>query len=601
MSAVSAVAPAAEPVYNTPFLTDAQLVAGSSMTANEIRAFLASRNSYFRQSVADVDGVVFDPAAVIAEAAQQYTISPKVLLATLQKEHSGVTRTTRPTESQMAFLMGCRTPTTARAQLACAAERFRFYHDGLINNGATVSGWRVGVAKMTQDGVIVTPATRAVAGQFTYTPYAGVQWGGNRATVGGVYIFYNAWNVFGFFDSTRPTASATAPGFLADGRASHTFTVTFADDAGVDVSDITSNHAAVRVTGPNGFSRLATFVSLDSSADGSPRQATYRVTGPGAGSTWDAADAGTYTVSMAEAQVSDVNNNFVAAGAVGTFRVRAPATVIARRVFYNNSVFDGYDPAANVSDDGAIAPDKSGLRPGHPASFGHVTSYTKGINGVVIDVAGLPTGAALTSEDFTFRSGTTPDPNTWAAGPAPSSVAVRRGAGAGQSDRVTLTWSDYNPVNASPVAQAVANGWLQVTLKAGANTDLLGPDVFYFGNLIGEAGDPFSPLRVTASDFNATRSALFTRAAPPDRHDFDRSGLVSAADVLTARRHLAAALAPLTAPAAAAAVATPFSTANRLRIAAGRYRPLRLTEREYHPVGPPRDEGRVPDLATGSR
>ena len=189
-AATSAVAVAAEtPAYNTPFLTDAQLEQHGAMTAAEVRAFLASRGSYFRQTIPDSDGVLFDPATVIASAAAQYRINPKVLLATLQKEHSGVTRTTRPSESQMAFLMGCRTPTTARQQLACAAERFRSYHDSLANTGSTVSGWRVGVAKTTQDGVTVTPATRAVAGQFTYTPYAGVQWGGNRAGVGGVYLF----------------------------------------------------------------------------------------------------------------------------------------------------------------------------------------------------------------------------------------------------------------------------------------------------------------------------------------------------------------------------------------------------------------------------
>ena len=71
------------------------------------------------------------------------------------------------------------------------------------------------------------------------------------------------------------------------------------------------------------------------------------------------------------------------------------STVSSRELFYNNSSFDGKDPAANASDDAAIAqnPDgsaKQALLPGQTASFANYTSYNKGINGVMIDVAGLP-------------------------------------------------------------------------------------------------------------------------------------------------------------------------------------------------------------------
>ncbi|MBI1969824.1 fibronectin type III domain-containing protein [Candidatus Woesearchaeota archaeon] len=186
------------PVYNTAFLTNAQLTNYKSMSTRQIRNFLVKYNSYFRKSVLDVDGVSFDAATVISQAAQKYQINPKVILATLQKENQGVTTATRPSDSTMKFLMGCVSSSTARAQLTCAAERFRAYHNQLTNTGATVSGWKVGVPKTTQDGVVVTPATKAVAGQFTYTPLAGVQWGGNDPRWGGVYLFYYWWNYFGF-------------------------------------------------------------------------------------------------------------------------------------------------------------------------------------------------------------------------------------------------------------------------------------------------------------------------------------------------------------------------------------------------------------------
>ncbi|MBI4020452.1 MAG: N-acetylmuramoyl-L-alanine amidase [Candidatus Aenigmarchaeota archaeon] len=190
--------------YNTEFITDSGLEDYDSMSSNDIRAFLSAQNSYFSRPVPDVDGVIFDAAVVIKQAADQYLINPKVILATLQKEISGVTRTTRPSDSQMGFLMGCISPTTARQQLTCAAERFRVYHDQLTNTGSTVSGWQVGVAKMTLDGVMVTPANKAVAGQFTYTPYAGVQWGGDQPSVGGVFLFYDSWKRFGFNGTIYP-------------------------------------------------------------------------------------------------------------------------------------------------------------------------------------------------------------------------------------------------------------------------------------------------------------------------------------------------------------------------------------------------------------
>ena len=208
---------AQQPLYNTAFLTDEQLENYQAMSETEIRDFLKAQGSYFQNKVVDVDGEEFDPATVIAEASRTHRINPQVLLATLQKESVGVTRSMRPADETLRFLMGCLSPSTARGQLACAAERFRAYHDALANTGVTPSGWRVGVAKVTQDGVSVTPATRAVAGQFTYTPYAGVQWGGNLSDVGGVYLFYDSWRRFGFdrpSEGSPVTASATV--FLLD-------------------------------------------------------------------------------------------------------------------------------------------------------------------------------------------------------------------------------------------------------------------------------------------------------------------------------------------------------------------------------------------------
>ena len=55
------------------------------------------------------------------------------------------------------------------------------------------------------------------------------------------------------------------------------------------------------------------------------------------------------------------------------------AAVVGRYVFYNNSVWDGDNPAANGGDDLAIALDKQALLPGQTASFANYTSYSRGL------------------------------------------------------------------------------------------------------------------------------------------------------------------------------------------------------------------------------
>jgi hypothetical protein len=79
----------------------------------------------------------------------------------------------------------------------------------------------------------------------------------------------------------------------------------------------------------------------------------------------------------------------------------AAADVVQRHIFYNNSRFDGNDPA----DDAAIAPDKQALLPGQTADFANYTSYSRGINGIMVDIAGLPEEVTLTAADFAFRMG----------------------------------------------------------------------------------------------------------------------------------------------------------------------------------------------------
>ena len=214
----------------------------------------------------------------------------------------------------------------------------------------------------------------------------------------------------------------------------------------------------------------------------------------------------------------------------------APITpsVAARHVFYNNSAFDGRDPAPTAADDNAIAPDKQPLLPHYVARDWHATSYVRGINGVMVDVRNLPGGGAnVSAADFSIEVGTAvPGPFdrpavAWRTGPAPAAVAVRRGAGVDGSDRITLTFPDGT----------ARDGWLRVTVKPTPGTGLLRADVFAIGNLVGESFDisgTVDPV-VNAIDLAATRAARPSAATLSSRVDFDRDGRVTALDLATAR------------------------------------------------------------------
>jgi len=213
----------------------------------------------------------------------------------------------------------------------------------------------------------------------------------------------------------------------------------------------------------------------------------------------------------------------------GVIRNDDTAAVVGRHVFYNNSSFDGNDGAANADDDLAVASDKRALLPGEVAGLANYTSFDRGVNGIMIDIEGLPDDAVPEGGDFQFRVGNDPDLDTWAEAPASATVVFREGAGVGQSDRVTVTWADY----------AVRGTWLQVTVL-GANLGLPGDDVFYFGNAVAEAGNSSQDTFVTTTDMLLARnnSRNFLNPAGVEfAYDYNRDGRVGVTDVLLARNN----------------------------------------------------------------
>ena len=154
------------------------------------------------------------------------------------------------------------------------------------------------------------------------------------------------------------------------------------------------------------------------------------------------------------------------------------------KVYYKGSAFAG--TSVNAALDTSKALMLSGAIP-QTLSYSNIINTTRGINGIVLDVAGL-TAAALTDADFGFRVSpqgvfdeATNPPNTWANAPIPTAIVVTPGSPTMPS-RVRLEWAD----------NAIANRWLQIRIFANANTGLANTKVYYLGHLLGEMnGDSF--------------------------------------------------------------------------------------------------------------
>ncbi len=111
-------------------------------------------------------------------------------------------------------------------------------------------------------------------------------------------------------DTTPPTGVLTSASPDTSSTTPYTFSVTYSDDVAVKASTIEDGN--VVVTGPGGYSQVATLVSA-ASGDSSTIVAQYRVTAPTVN--------GTYTVSVGSTPVTDTSNNPIAAATLGTFTV----------------------------------------------------------------------------------------------------------------------------------------------------------------------------------------------------------------------------------------------------------------------------------------
>lgn len=161
-------------------ITDTELQDYQSLGRDEIRSFLANRNSALLEMVLpDYEGKNRYASEIIYRASQEYKINPKYLLVKLQKEQSLVT-TKNPTERQLNWATGygacdsCDT-TDPRLdkykgfgkQVDAAAGIMRWYYD----NAGTKDWIKTAGKTYTIDDTEVTPTSNATGFLYTYTPH----------------------------------------------------------------------------------------------------------------------------------------------------------------------------------------------------------------------------------------------------------------------------------------------------------------------------------------------------------------------------------------------------------------------------------------------
>jgi peptidoglycan hydrolase CwlO-like protein len=149
-------------------ITDANYLASGSMSAEAIQVFLNAQTGALKSYVGpDHNGVRKTAAQMIAEACAAHGVSPKVVLATLQKEQSLISRSS-PSQYAMDWAMGC-----GKAESYTIASYQGFGMQ--IWQGARVliknrSGWHAG-SMLPIDGTAVYPSNASTYSLYRYTPH----------------------------------------------------------------------------------------------------------------------------------------------------------------------------------------------------------------------------------------------------------------------------------------------------------------------------------------------------------------------------------------------------------------------------------------------
>lgn len=172
--------------FNKNFIiSDEELFDVSSMNLDAIQHFLEQRDSGLSNYLTvDVDGIFRTAAEIIWRAAITFNISPKFLLVLLQKEQSLV-EAKIVNQYQLDWATGFARCDTCPAdhpdiqdkkgfalQIYHAAKRIsEKYLRDLETRGKTIAGFGPGITKTVDRRIKVTPANKATAILYTYTPH----------------------------------------------------------------------------------------------------------------------------------------------------------------------------------------------------------------------------------------------------------------------------------------------------------------------------------------------------------------------------------------------------------------------------------------------
>ncbi|MEQ1825597.1 MAG: PA14 domain-containing protein [Pirellula sp.] len=205
-----------------------------------------------------------------------------------------------------------------------------------------------------------------------------------------------------------------------------------------------------------------------------------------------------------------------------SFSLTAFVVIMRQNVYYAGSTY-----ASLGGVDAAVDPSKTvakAISTSQTLSTANVINYSRGINALLFDVAGLAS-SSLVASDFVFRTAPSSvsgavTPGNWPIAPNPSSIVVIPGTATSPA-RILIEWPD----------NAIQNTWLQIIVKANAATGLINQQVYYLGHAFADI-NLASPYRVTAVDLSAVQSAIATTIRTvDDPRDLNKDRRVTAADL----------------------------------------------------------------------
>lgn len=157
-------------------MTDGDMTGCTDISASDIQAFLQAKGSMLASYTENGKTA----AQIIATQSETRNINPVYILARIETESSLVTSGNANANASEACGCGCPDsggcdPSLSgfAAQIDCATVYMNGYLSDLASIGHTTSGWAVGQANCTSDPCTVTPANKATAALYTYTPWVG--------------------------------------------------------------------------------------------------------------------------------------------------------------------------------------------------------------------------------------------------------------------------------------------------------------------------------------------------------------------------------------------------------------------------------------------